>query len=63
MIDPNKRTHREKFQEYVEELLDVILIENLLFELLGGDVKREDLKRIDQDITFLLDKVQKKIEG
>ena len=34
MIDPNKRTHREKFQEYVEELLDAIPIENSLFELL-----------------------------
>ena len=47
MIDPNKRTHQEKFQEYAEELLDSILIEDSLFELLRGDASREALERID----------------
>ena len=32
MINPNKRTHREKFKEYTKVLLDTISIEDSLFE-------------------------------
>ena len=63
MIDTNKRTQREKFKEYTKELLDTIPIEDSLFEQLSENVTKEALKRIDQDIIFLLDKVWKKIKG
>ena len=47
MIDPNKRSQREKFQQYIEELLDVIPIEDTIFEILSRDKSRELLERID----------------
>ena len=44
MIDPNKQTHREKFKEYVEELLDTIPIKDTLFELRRVGVIKEALE-------------------
>jgi len=47
MIDSNKQMHREKFKEFVKELLNTMLIEDILLELRRVGVMKEALEQID----------------
>ena len=62
ILDLNKQTQREKFKEFIEELLDTIPIENIIFEMTRGRVTKELLEQVDQDISFIFNKVKNKIE-
>ena len=57
IIDPKKRTHREKFNEYAEELLNNIVIETRL----DYAHTHQELEEVDKDITYILNKIRKKI--
>ena len=62
MLDLNKRTHQKKFKEFTNELLDTIPIEDTIFEITRGDMIRETMEKVDQDTSFLLNKVKNRIE-
>jgi len=62
LLNPNKRTHRKKFVEMCEELLNVMPIEHEL-EHIERHKDRAKMEQIDQDITFVLQKARSKAEG
>ena len=62
MLDLNKRTYQEKFKEFTEELLGIILIKDIIFEMIRGEVIREIIEKVDEEILFLLNKVKYRIE-
>ena len=51
------------FKKYIEELLDIILLEEVVFSLLLKQPIKSELENINQDFTFILNKANKKIEG
>ena len=63
VLDPNKRTHREKFNEHMDEILDSFPLELPVQKLNISTVTKKELEQLDQDISFVLNKVRKKIEG
>ena len=63
LLDPGKRSHREKFEELIEKTLDSMDIEGNLVKLIEGSSSKQQLEIIDKDITYTLNKVCKKIEG
>ena len=62
LLKPNKRTHRKKFVELCEELLNVILIEHELKHI-ERHKDRAKMEQLDKDITFVLQKARSKAEG
>ena len=62
-MDPRKRTHREKFNEHMNEVLDSFPIESMIAEMSETTVTEKELEQLDQDISYVLQKVRKKIEG
>ena len=63
LLDPEKRSHREKFEELIEKTLDSMDIEGNLVKLIKGSSLKQQLEMIDKDITYALNKVRKKIKG
>ena len=59
VLDPRKRTPREKFDENVDEILDSFPLESTIQKLNVSTVTKKELKKLDQDITFVLNKVRK----
>ena len=62
VLDPNKRTHREKFNEHIDEILDTFLLESTVDNLTISTVIHNELEQIDQDMSFILNKFRKMIE-
>ena len=60
---PGNRTHREKFRQLIDESLDTMNIKNNLERIYQGYATKQELELIDRDITYILNKVYKKIEG
>ena len=50
------------FKKYIEELPDIILLEEVVFSLLLKQPIKSELENINQDFTFILNKVNKKIK-
>jgi len=48
------------FKKYIEELLDIILLEEVVFSLLLKQPIKSELENINQDFTFILNKVKRK---
>ena len=61
-LNPNRKTHREKFAEKYDQLLDSISIENELKEV-NSSFSRAKIEQIDIDITHVLNKARKNAEG
>ena len=61
-MDPKKRTRREKFNEHMNEVLDSFPIELKMANLSEATVIEKELEQLDQDISYVLHKVRKKIE-
>ena len=55
--------HREKFRQLIEESLTTMNIENDLERMCQGHATKQELELLDRDITYLISKVHKKIEG
>ena len=62
VLNPNKRTYIEKFNEHIE-ILDSFSLELTVQKLNISTVAKKELEQLDQDISFVLNKVRKKIEG
>ena len=63
ILDPGKRTHRERFEELIEEILDTMNIENELERMRRGHASKQELEMLDRDMTYTMNKAWKKIEG
>ena len=63
VLCPNKRTHREIFNEHVDEILDSLPLELTAQKLSISIVTKKELEQLYQDISFVLNKVWEKIEG
>ena len=55
--------HKEKFNKNVNEVLDSFQIESMIAEVSEATVTEKELEQLDQDISCVLHKVRKKIEG
>ena len=62
MLNPARRSHREKFAELLEEQLDIYLLENDLYRMQVSYLNHE-LEQIDETITTILNTATKKVEG
>ena len=63
IIDPNRRSYYEKFEEMAEQLFDSISIENTIYEMMHSKLSREVMEQVDKDFTYILQMIIKKIEG
>ena len=61
-LDPNRQSHRKRFVDTCEELLDVCPIESEL-SLIEAYCDRSNLEQLDREITMILRKVRIKAEG
>ena len=59
ILDPNKRMHREKFNERMDETLDSIPLESTVQNMSTSTATHKELEQIDQDISFVLKKFGK----
>ena len=49
-MEPNERTHREKFNEHINEVIDSFPIELMIGEMSEATVIEKELEHLDQDI-------------
>ena len=61
LLDPGKRSHREKLEELIEKTLDSMDIKGNLSKLIEGSSLKQQLEIINRDVTYVLNKVHKKI--
>ena len=59
-MDQNKRTHREKFNEHMDEVLDSFPIESTMETLNESIVTEKELEHLDQHISHVLHEVRKR---
>ena len=57
-VDPNKRTHREKCNEHIDEMLDSIPLQSIAQNASISTASHEELEQTDQDVSFVLNKVR-----
>jgi len=62
ILNPARRSHRERFVEVVEELLQIYPIEDDLMDM-EYDTTRQRIENVDQVISKILDGARKKVEG
>ena len=61
-LDLGRSTHRQKYGEYADELLDTMTIEELIYELQYQNIIKEKSETIDKDITYLMNKARRRIK-
>ena len=62
MLNPAKRSHRQKFTEKLEEQLDIYQIESEL-EQMKVLTTHEQMEKLDEIITRMLNVALKSVEG
>ena len=62
MLNPVRQSYQEKFVEVLKEQLDVFPIKNVLYTVRHRPIY-QDLERIDNTITTILNNIRKKVEG
>ena len=62
-LDSSRLFHRKQFVEEVENLIISMGIDNTINKLLVEKATREELKKIDNNIIYIINTVRKKIEG
>ena len=50
VMEPNERTHREKLNEHINEVIDSFPIELMIGEMSEATVIEKELEHLDQDI-------------
>ena len=63
VIDPNKRTHKEKFNGHMNDVLDSFPTELMMGNLSEAIVTEKEFEQIGKDVSYVLHKVQKNTEG
>ena len=61
-INPNRKTHRDKFADKCNKMLDSTNIERELNEV-NGDYDHAKIEQIESDVTHVLMKTHKSAEG
>ena len=59
VLCPNKRTHREIFNEHVDEILDSLPLELTAQKLSISIVTKKELEQLYQEISFVLNEIRK----
>ena len=62
-LNPAKRSYRRKFLEKVDEYIDQLNLLETVTEKCNRSITGQELERIDETISFILDSVWKHIEG
>ena len=62
-IDPSRRSHRVKFQLKLDEYIEQLNLVDIVKQKCNQYVTGQELERIDQMITFVLDAARKHVEG
>jgi len=60
---PSRRSHREKFEEISNKILDNISLEVIIDSIEHTKLSRTILEQINSDFTYILNIVTKKIKG
>ena len=47
MLDLSRKSHREKFKEYLDKQLDFILIEEIIYETMEKECSNDKLEKLD----------------
>ena len=63
MLNLSRRSHREQFVDKIEVQLVNYNIESMLNRISHGYASREELERVDESITAIMNKATRKIEG
>jgi len=63
ILDPTKRSHREKFVQKLDEYIDQLDIEETVNRLCNSSITGKEIDRLDKSITFVLDSARKYVEG
>ena len=61
-LNPDRKTHRDKFVEKCNKILESISIESELNEV-NGNYDHAKIEQIDSDITYVLMKARESVEG
>jgi len=62
MLNPSRRSHREKFVEVIEEQLNIYYLENDI-EQMKMHTTRHQMEQIDEILTRIFIVALKKVEG
>jgi len=62
MLNLSRRSYREKFVKELEYQIDIFQVENNI-DTVKHRLTYEDIERIDRNITSILQKATKKVEG
>ena len=63
ILDPGKYTYRKKFGQLIDKNLDIMNIEKDLDRIYQEYATKQDLEALNKDITYMMNKVCKKIKG
>jgi len=63
VLDPSRWSYREKFEQYAGEMIDSIPIKDTITSIKHTRPSRTTLEQIDEDFTYILNAVTKKIQG
>ena len=60
VLHHSKRSHMNKLDEHMDENIDSIPLESTIQNINVLAVSKKELEQLDQDITFVLNKVRKR---
>jgi len=62
-LDPSRWTHRNKFNEKVEEYIEQLNLYETIVTKCNNTITGQEIKRIDETIGFVLDSARKYVKG
>ena len=61
-LDPTKRVHREKIKDKLDGHVDQLKLEETVNSMCNGSIMGQEIDRLDDTITFVLNATRKCVE-